>query len=308
MFLQAPVFSASGAASIGNVDVREAEIRTGPQGQTALVYGLFDDVDIRSEQRYDELTTEFTQFTLDGSHDFGNGLTLTALVGMAESKHDNPKQTTLLFDAFDIDGYVYDYRRNDRLPLISYGNLDVDRSCLVDAVADPPAAADRGQQLRHDRGHARLRVQPGRSRSRAASSSSSTSSRPPSSGARTARPPTSKRTSRPASPRSPLADYSSLARLDRPRRAVRHHAALAGSEREASGRPAQPVRPEHLPDGHRALARQQPGGQRGRHRCVPAARLQRRPGGPAGARQRRVPATCRRTWRPPVTATSRARR
>jgi TonB-dependent receptor len=125
MFLQAPVFSAAGPANIGNVDVREAEIRTGRQGQTAIVYGLFDDVDVRSEQRFDDLSTEFTQFTLDGSHDFGNGLSVTALVGTAESEHDNPRQTTLLFDAFDIDGYVYDFRKDDRLPLISYGALDV---------------------------------------------------------------------------------------------------------------------------------------------------------------------------------------
>ncbi len=54
MFLQAPVFSAAGAAGIGDVDVREAEIRTGRDGETALVYGVFDDVDIRSEQRFDE--------------------------------------------------------------------------------------------------------------------------------------------------------------------------------------------------------------------------------------------------------------
>ena len=124
-FLQAPVFSAAGASGIGDVDVREAEIRTGRQGQTALVYGVFDDVDVRSEQRFDSLTTEFTQFTLDGSHDFGNGLKLTALAGMAESEHDNPKQTTLLFDALNVDGYVYDFRKDDRLPLISYGALDV---------------------------------------------------------------------------------------------------------------------------------------------------------------------------------------
>ena len=34
-----------------------------------------------------------------------------ALVGFAESNHDNPVQTTLLFDALDIDGYSYDYPR-----------------------------------------------------------------------------------------------------------------------------------------------------------------------------------------------------
>ena len=29
-----------------------------------MIYGVFDDVDIRSESRYDELTTEFDQVTL----------------------------------------------------------------------------------------------------------------------------------------------------------------------------------------------------------------------------------------------------
>jgi TonB-dependent receptor len=125
MFLQAPVFSAGGASGIGGVSVREAEIRAGKDGQTALVYGVFDGVDIRSEQRYDELTTEFTQFTLDASHDFGEGMMMTALLGTAKSEHDNPKQTTLLFDRSNINGYVYDYRRDDRLPLISYGSTDV---------------------------------------------------------------------------------------------------------------------------------------------------------------------------------------
>ena len=47
------------------------------------------------------------------------------LVGFAEAKHDNPMQTTLLFDALDVDGYSYDFRGNSRLPLITYGNVDV---------------------------------------------------------------------------------------------------------------------------------------------------------------------------------------
>jgi TonB-dependent receptor len=125
MFLQAPVFSAAGAQAIGDVDVREAALRTGRQGATALVYGLFDDVDVRAEQRFDALTTTFQQFTIDGEHDFGNGLKFSALAGSSNSDFENPKQTTLLLDAQNIDGYVYDYRGNDRLPLISYGSTDV---------------------------------------------------------------------------------------------------------------------------------------------------------------------------------------
>lgn len=123
MFLQAPVFSAGGANGIGGVDVVEAEIRQ--SGDTSsLVYGVFNDVDIRSEQRYDELTTEFTQFSLEGVQDLGD-VRIRGFAGWAESDHDNPIQTTLLFDRTDIDGYVYDFRNDDRLPLITYGGIDV---------------------------------------------------------------------------------------------------------------------------------------------------------------------------------------
>ena len=31
------------------------------------MYGVFNDVDVRSEARFDELTTEFTQITLEGN-------------------------------------------------------------------------------------------------------------------------------------------------------------------------------------------------------------------------------------------------
>jgi iron complex outermembrane receptor protein len=120
IFLETPVFSTNGAAGINNVNVRDAVI----DGNT-LVYGVFDDVDIRSEARYDELETKFTHLTLNGEHSFSDTVRLHALVGYSEAEHDNPIQTTLLFDRADVDGYVYDYRGDDRLPLISYGNVDV---------------------------------------------------------------------------------------------------------------------------------------------------------------------------------------
>ena len=45
--------------------------------------------------------------------------------GFAEANHDNPVQTTLLFDALDVDGYSLRLPRNSRLPLITYGTTDV---------------------------------------------------------------------------------------------------------------------------------------------------------------------------------------
>jgi len=121
IFLEAPVFSTTGAQAMNNVDVVDAVI----DSTNTLVYGVFNDVDIRSEARHDELRTDFTHITLDGSHEFSETLRLHALVGYSKADHDNPIQTTLLFDRADVDGYSYDYRNNSRLPVITYGNVDV---------------------------------------------------------------------------------------------------------------------------------------------------------------------------------------
>jgi TonB-dependent receptor len=121
IFLEAPVFSATGASAINNVRVRDAVI----DSTNTIVYGVFDNVDIRSEARFDELETDFTHITLDGKHDISDTWRLHALVGFSEAKHDNPVQTTLLFDRNDVQGYSYDFRGDDRLPVISYGNVDV---------------------------------------------------------------------------------------------------------------------------------------------------------------------------------------
>ena len=119
-FLESPVFSTNGATGIGGVTVTDAAIEG-----TSLVYGAFNGVDIRSELRYDELSTKFQQLTLNLEHRFGDMLEVRGMAGTAESDHDNPVQTTLLFDANNINGYTYDFRDNSRLPLITYGTTDV---------------------------------------------------------------------------------------------------------------------------------------------------------------------------------------
>ncbi len=121
MFLETPVFSTTGAAAMNDVNLVDAAI----DDTNSLVYGVFNDVDIRSEARHDELSTKFTQVGLEGEHSFSDSFTISGRVGFAEANHDNPVQTTLLFDANNVDGYTYDYRENSRLPLISYGTADV---------------------------------------------------------------------------------------------------------------------------------------------------------------------------------------
>lgn len=121
IFLEAPVFSATTASSMNAVNPVDAII----DSTNTLVYGVFDNVDIRSEARFDELRTDFTHVTLDGSHEFSEKLRMHALVGYSQADHDNPVQTTLLFDRNDVDGYSFDYRGDSRLPVISYGAVDV---------------------------------------------------------------------------------------------------------------------------------------------------------------------------------------
>ena len=120
-FLEMPNFS----SGLGAVDVLQVEIDS---ARNNIVYGLFNDVDVRSEQRYDELETEFTQFTLGLEQKLSDSLSLTAMVGKAESKHDNPIQTTLLWDINDADGVSFDFRNSSRMPVLNYGNAAVENA------------------------------------------------------------------------------------------------------------------------------------------------------------------------------------
>ncbi len=139
IFLESAVFSTTGGANIGAVDVLDAVIEgqenignvedeDGGGGRVpgTLVYGVFNDVDIRTENRFDRLSTDYDQKTLSLEQEITDTLRLHAMIGEAESDHQNPVQTTLLFDATDIDGYSYDYRGGySRLPLITYGDTDL---------------------------------------------------------------------------------------------------------------------------------------------------------------------------------------
>ncbi len=73
----------------------------------------FENTTVRSENRMDELTTDFTQFTLRGSHEFTDRLRLNAMVGQAKSEFDNPVQTTIVAQKDGLD-FAYDYSGSNR--------------------------------------------------------------------------------------------------------------------------------------------------------------------------------------------------
>lgn len=102
---------------------------------------------VRSEHRFDELNTDFTQVTLSVDHSFSDDLILHGFAGTSQSDHEVPKQTTIFFDAVPpVTGYRYDFSQSSNVPVIDFGSLDV-----TDAVQfaftefrDRPQTVDNG--------------------------------------------------------------------------------------------------------------------------------------------------------------------
>jgi TonB-dependent receptor len=139
-YLESPSFSVGAACTVANrpntcgiadTNVLAGVIKTedhnvfgGTTPQTTLVSGTFDDVDLRVENRFDELQTKFTQYSLHGERELTDRFKISGAGGYSKSDFDNPTQTTLTFDQFNVDGFKYDYS-NGRAPLIDWGNAQL---------------------------------------------------------------------------------------------------------------------------------------------------------------------------------------
>lgn len=116
-FLEAISFARETAAQ----GLRATDLLTGTvDASNTLVSGAFDDVDIRVEQRRDNLETEFFQNVGRVDHQFSDQLKGELIVGHTRAVQYNPNQTTLSFERYDVDGYSYDYS-NPNLPQFNYG-------------------------------------------------------------------------------------------------------------------------------------------------------------------------------------------
>lgn len=102
------------------MDVTQARF----DSKNQMIAATMDDIDVRAESRHDILTSEFTQVTFDFEHRVSSHLSLTGAIGASNSIQDNPVQTTLSLDRYDVDGYSYDFSGNERLPALRY-NFDV---------------------------------------------------------------------------------------------------------------------------------------------------------------------------------------
>lgn len=122
-WLEAISFSRSGAAGLGGTSIVPGS--TVFDSKNNLVKGTFNGVDVRTESRLDELSSTFTQPTLNLEHYFNDDLKLTASLGRASNSYRNPVQVTTSLDAYNVQGYTIDFSGDNRRPAIGYGNLDV---------------------------------------------------------------------------------------------------------------------------------------------------------------------------------------
>jgi TonB-dependent receptor len=84
-----------------------------------IISGTFDNVDLRTQSRFDRLKTEFYQVTASLDHEFSDAIKVGGVVGYASSAFSNPVQTTVTMDAANTDGFFYDF--STRFPTIRPG-------------------------------------------------------------------------------------------------------------------------------------------------------------------------------------------
>jgi iron complex outermembrane recepter protein len=85
-----------------------------------MSYARLSGVRLISENRYDEMSTDFSQGTLTLKQEITEKLKLKAMVGTTKSDFDNPIQNTLMMQANGQD-FTYDYRDYDN-PVLTFGD------------------------------------------------------------------------------------------------------------------------------------------------------------------------------------------
>jgi len=111
---QAISFSRSGTGKPQTI------IRSGTvDANNNIISGTFDNVDLRTQARYDKLTTDFYQLTGTLDQKIGESLKFGAVVGYSRSEFRNPIQTTVTIDAANTNGFYYDF--STRFPTIRPG-------------------------------------------------------------------------------------------------------------------------------------------------------------------------------------------
>ncbi|WP_454760509.1 TonB-dependent receptor [Caulobacter segnis] len=112
------------SCGINQVDVVDYTVTNPRTGFPVMTKGVWNNVDLKTEQRYDKLETEFRQFTLAGEHQFTDKFKAKGVLGFSKSTFANPVQNTVQWDQYNVQGYSFDYSGGDTYPVIKYGTGD----------------------------------------------------------------------------------------------------------------------------------------------------------------------------------------
>lgn len=96
--------------------VREAQV----DDRNRLQYGVFDNVDFRTESSQIEESTEFKQFSLQLEHRFNDAVRLDATIGHSSSEYARPVFSMVSFDNANVDGFVLDLRGDPQMPSMTF--------------------------------------------------------------------------------------------------------------------------------------------------------------------------------------------
>lgn len=100
-----------------NMKAREVEINSAGQ----LIYGVFDGTDVTTTSGLDISTTKFWQGDIHLEQKIGSRGSLSLLGGKSSSVFDNPYSRQITFSRFDVNGFVYDARKDPHRPILNYG-------------------------------------------------------------------------------------------------------------------------------------------------------------------------------------------
>jgi iron complex outermembrane receptor protein len=101
------------------------------KGQTSIVdarfnengswtYGKFNGVDVRSEGLVDVYTTLFKQAVVSGHRDVTDKLAVDVMVGVSDSRLNNPMRATVQMDAPNVNGFSWDFS-GGAVPALNFG-------------------------------------------------------------------------------------------------------------------------------------------------------------------------------------------
>ena len=104
-----------------NMIVRDYEI-----DKDNIIYADIDNARLWSENRFDDMSTDFSQTTVSLKQDFTDTFRMKAMIGTTKSDYDNPIQNTVIMIKNGQD-FTYDYRDYDN-PVLTFGDTAYEKA------------------------------------------------------------------------------------------------------------------------------------------------------------------------------------